>query len=599
MGPILKFCAVFAMLAATLSSATAQTAARGTAGAPRIELGTVTTPDGVTLPTVLTAPATGPNTGSPIILHLPDGPGASTFRATGPARYVAEGLARLGYASLALEPRYVQSFAFSRFEDAITDVRAAVDMLQTRGFTRIVLAGHGLGTLLGARYIAETGDSRIKAVIAYAPSADLAEFWRTRMGDDKYWDTVDTASRAMTTGSRGEFIDLGDGLIFTPASFLDWFGPTSKTSLTATMAGIDKPLFLAAGTRDPSVPAGRLERLKAVAFLAKQTEIKYYPNATHDLQSVRGQLIADTVAWLGRLDLAVAPRIATVLVDAIAKDGTALAGVVYEPASGGDRARPAILLAHGWTGDLLRGTSHWLAQRLAQRGYTVLAFQTRASGFRGIVRGKLEDIPQDIGAWVDVMATRGHTTLVAAGHSAGALWFSYYLNETKDARLKAAVYLAPMRDMPLHARTAMGEDRYARAVLEAGEAVRDGKGHTHLINTPFPQAAYDDDPRQPMFLPPLGSSFTYYYADSFLSYWGPNAKAIHTRLMANANIPVLSLGGSRDPLMQGAFLIQFSDAVGEKGSYIFYGGPNGATNSFDGFETRLTDDIVNWLRKTL
>jgi len=53
----------------------------------------------------------------------------------------------------------------------------------------------------------------------------------------------------------------------------------------------------------------------------------------------------------------------------------------------------------------MRGTSHWLGQRLAQRGYTVLAFQTRASGFRGIVQSKLEDIPQDIAAWVDLHQT--------------------------------------------------------------------------------------------------------------------------------------------------------------------------------------------------
>ena len=75
--------------------------------------------------------------------------------------------------------------------------------------------------------------------------------------------------------------------------------------------------------------------------------------------------------------------------------------------------------------------------------------------------------------------------------------------------------------------------------------MRDGKGATRLINTPFPQATYEDDPRQPMFLSVPGSGFTYYYADSFLSYWGPNSKAVHSRLVANTPIPMLALGGSR------------------------------------------------------
>lgn len=597
---VLKLLAAMVGGAMAFTGAAAQTPARAPAAeAPTYEVSTVTTSDGVTLPIVLTIPAGGVNTAGAAILHLPDGPGVSAVQPAVTSRYVAAGLARLGYTSLSLEPRYVQSYAFSRFDDAINDVRAAVDMLQVRGFSNIVLAGHGLGSLLMARYMAETADGRIKAVAAYAPSADLGEAWRVASGDKKYWDTVEAASKAVTTGGRGEFIDLGDGLIFTPTSFLDWYGPTAKTSLTANMAGIDTPMFLAAGDRDASVPKGRLERLKSVAFLSKQTDLKYYPGAGHDLTAVRDQLVTDTGAWLTKLNLAPAPRVIMTLVDATAKDGTPLAGVLYAPAAGADRARPAILIAHGWTADIMRQAPHWLAQRLAQRGYTVLAFQTRASGFRGVVKGKLEDIPLDIAAWVNFMTARGHTTLVAAGHSTGALWFSYYLAETKDARLKGAVYLAPMRDMPAHARAAMGEDRYARAVLEAGEAVRDGVAGSRLINTPFPQPTYEDDPRQPMFLSVPGSGFTYYYADSFLSYWGPNSKAVHTRLVANSPIPVLALGGSRDPLMQGAYLIQFAQAAGEKGTYIFYGGPTGATNSFDGYEARVTDDIINWLRKAL
>ncbi len=588
------------MAAAAFTQAAAQTPPRAPAAAtPTVEIASVTTTDGVSLPIILTYPTAGMNTGGAAILHLPDGPGISAAQAAATSRYVAAGLARLGYTSLTLEPRYVQSYAFSRFDDAIADVRAAVDMLQVRGFSNVVLAGHGLGSLLVARYMAETADGRIKAVAAFAPSADLGEAWRAAMGDEKYWATVDAASKAVTTGGRGEFVDLGDGLIFTPASFLDWYGPTAKTSMTANMAGIDVPMYLAAGDRDASVPKGRLERLKSVAFLSKQTDVKYYPGAAHDLAAARDQLIADTNAWLARLNLAPVPRVVTTLVDATAKDGVPLAGVLYAPATGADRARPAILIAHGWTADIMRSTPHWLAQRLAQRGYTVLAFQTRASGFRGVVKGKLEDIPQDIAAWVSVMSARGHTNLVAAGHSTGALWFSYYLSETKDARIKGAVYLAPMRDMPAHARAAMGEDRYARAVLEAGEAVRDGVAATRLINTPFPQPTYEDDPRQPMFLSVPGSGFTYYYADSFLSYWGPNSKAVHTRLIANSPVPILALGGSRDPLMQGAYLIQFAQAAGEKATYMFYGGPTGATNSFDGYEARVTDDIINWLRKAI
>ncbi len=101
-----------------------------------------------------------------------------------------------------------------------------------------------------------------------------------------------------------------------------------------------------------------------------------------------------------------------------------------------------------------------------------------------------------------------------------------------------------------------------------------------------------------MFLSAPGSGFTYYYADAFLSYWGPKSRAMHTQSIKQVNLPILALGGSRDPLMQGAFLIEFTQAAGPKAKYIFYGGPGGAPHSFEGFETRVTDDILAWLGQT-
>ena len=562
------------------------------------EIVTVTTADGLHLPSVFTAPAGGAYSGGPAILHLPDGPGTSSLRADDAARFAAEGLAQQGYVNLSLETRYVQSYAFSEFDDAIADVRAAIDMLVLRGFTDVVLSGHGLGTLLAARYLVETGDDRIRAVIFYSPSPNLAEAWRDEAGEDKYWDTVDMASQALKDGGRGVFINLGGGLIFTPTAFLDWYGPTAKTSLTANLAGIDAPLFIAAGAQDPSVAKGRLDQLKSLAFLSPQADTKTYARTGHDFKGARDTLAADTANWLSGLGITPVARINTKVVSVTARDGSPLSGILYEPVSpSGGQNKPAVLIAHGWTGDVMRSVSHWLGRSLAQQGYTALAFQTRSSGFRGIVAGTLESVPDDIAAWVDFMSRGNYGPLIAAGHSTGSLWFSYYLNETGDDRIKGAVYLAPMRDMPRHARLAMGEDRYVRTVLEAQEAVRDNKGDSHLITAPFPQAAYDEDPRQPMYLAIPGAGFTYYHADSFLSYWGPASKAVHKRLVADLDIPVLALGGSRDPFMQGAYLIEFSEAAGEKAEYIFYGGPDGATNAFDDFETRTTEDIAAWLNK--
>jgi hypothetical protein len=82
-----------------------------------------------------------------------------------------------------------------------------------------------------------------------------------------------------------------------------------------------------------------------------------------------------------------------------------------------------------------------------------------------------------------------------------------------------------------------------------------------------------------------------------LSYWGPRSLAVHSARIADVKVPILAIGGSRDPQMQGGWLLQFIKDAGGPAASIFYGGPNGAPPSFEGFEHRVTDDIVGWVEK--
>ncbi len=563
------------------------------------EVVSFTTNDGVQLPALLIYPQSGMNVNGPAVLHLHGGPGGSPVRTNSAARYVAGGLAQAGYTNLSIESRHASRYSFTRFDEVIEDIRGGVDVLASRGFTDIILAGAGLGSLRMARYMVDTDDPRVKAVIHYSPTQNMADNWRQRVGEDVYWATVDQAAKAVAEGGRQPFIDLGDGLIFLPNSFLDWFGPTAKTSLSANMAGINRPMLMLAGEEDPLVPKGRLEELQATAFISPRVDIKYYPGVGRVFEGVRDEVVADTLTWLTDIGLPPITKINTEVIDIAAPGGVTLSGVLYTPTGGADLTKPVFMLMHSWTSDILRSSNHWLGVRLAQAGYTALAFQHRFSGFRGIVRGTLEETPQDFDAWTDFIDARGFETIIGAGHGVGGLWWSHYLSESGDDRINAMVYLAPARDMPQYARTSMGEDFYARAVVEAQEAVRDGEGSTHLIDYPFPQAGYPDDPRQPMFLPPPGSGFTYYYANSFLSYWGPNSKAVHSARVAEIDVPILALGGSQDPFMQNAYLIHFTEAAVGPAKYVFYGGPNGATHAFDGYEDRVVGDILTWLETAL
>ena len=51
--------------------------------------------------------------------------------------------------------------------------------------------------------------------------------------------------------------------------------------------------------------------------------------------------------------------------------------------------------------------------------------------------------------------------------------------------------------------------------------------------------------------------------------------------------------------MQSAYLITFTQAAKGSAKYVFYGGPDGAPYSFEGYEDRAADDVLAWLRQVI
>src|SRR5690606_14206118 len=119
----------------------ARGADEATASSLAQEVVTLMSGDGLPVPGVLTWPPGPTLPAGTVVLHLPDGPGKSPLRAADTTRYVAQGLARQGYPSLSIETRHSSSYPFGEFDTAFADVRAAIDMLASRGFSGVVLAG--------------------------------------------------------------------------------------------------------------------------------------------------------------------------------------------------------------------------------------------------------------------------------------------------------------------------------------------------------------------------------------------------------------------------------------------------------------------------
>lgn len=582
------------------ATAVAQTSASETAEFIQ-EIVSLPAEDGVRVAAVLTFPRQGMNIHGPAVVHHHGGPGGTPTG--GAPRWMAEGLAARGYTSLSLKSRHSSGHPWRMFAEATLDIKAAVDFLSTLGFENIVLTGHSLGSIRITRYMVMTQDHRVRALIHYAPTRGLSEWMRAGMGEQYYWATVEKASQAVAEGrGKTQMIDVNYerpapsrpgipfSLVQTAEAWLEWWGPAAETANAIWMAEIRQPMLLLSGDKDIFVTQEYLAKLKQIAKASPRVDTVWYTGGVdHGFNPIHDKVVEDTAGWLAEVGLAPRPRVAMRLVDTVAADKRSLSGALYTPVQGGNKQAPAFLLLHGWTGDIFAGSPRWLGVKLAQEGYTTLAMQNRTSGTRNQAQNIFEDVTHDIKAWIDYLEKLGYSSVILEGHSFGSIRMSYYMSMTKDPRVRAIVHLAPTRDAPGWLREALGGEAYDRAVAEAEQAVAAGKGSTHVIHI----STHMPPPAAPGRVP-----FEFIqYADSFLSTWGPKASTVHTEKIGKIGVPSFFLAGSKDVFVDEEFMQELAKVASSGADYVWYGGAEGANHGFNGYEDRVTKDIVNWLQK--
>lgn len=559
---------------------------------------------GEPLTALLFTPADGTNIYAPGVVIIHGGLAGHPARQVGAPRFAAERLAAKGYTVLSPMTRHSRDEFRTAFEDIVYDVKASLDALEARGIQRFVLAGHSMGSVRISYYQAETQDPRVEALVHFAPTADMGG--PGGVADaliPDYAAKVAAARAAVAAG--GSNINLGsdaspaevghnDGIInavagyfYTAEAFLSHWGPETKARNSDLMQKNTVPLLMLAGSYDTAVPPGRMEALKKLAKKSPKVDFIRYPDVNHFFEGVWDESVDDAAAWLGELGLAPGPRVNVDLVDTRMANGRHLPGVLYTPGDGVDPAKPAFILKHGWTGDILHSSNHWLGWRLAQAGYAALAPQTRVSGPAGAQRTSLADVAADLGKWVDAMEARGFTRLIAEGHSMGGLWWSNYLSATDDERVIGVVYLAPTRDVPNYLRSGLGNPRYESAYRRMQAAVARGD---ELVAFNFEKF------RVPNVDPETGPvSATLTLARTFMEYHGPDTRAVHTERVSEFSRPSLSIAGRNDPLMTDEFLQRFQSAHQGEADVIWYeNGSHGLRES----KNRVLADVLAWVART-
>jgi len=145
------------------------------------------------------------------------------------------------------------------FDDAMTEIDAAVERLKKAGATRIAVVGHSLGANAAIGYAARRKD--LHAVVALAPG-HLPEAWALRM---RTGGAIARARKMIAAGQgdvRMSFPDLAQGIPFsvqaTPRVYLSMFDPDGPAVMPKNAAAMGNVPFLwVAGVADPIVLHGK------------------------------------------------------------------------------------------------------------------------------------------------------------------------------------------------------------------------------------------------------------------------------------------------------------------------------------------------------
>lgn len=240
----------------------------------------------------------------------------------GTLRFFPAPVARAGFPVLVLETRMGnvgQLFGQAIFEDAVQDVRAAVEWLRGQGFDTIVLSGYSSGATLATRVAARHPDPDLGGLICLANPWGLPDSMRRRA--DRYGalptyeelselvgsaigvdpDDPEEDRMFVVEGSRGPSRRPSDSEVYTYRTWWHSRGPAATAAMAHRQIGaVRAPILLLQGTADEIVEPSEAQALAEVARQSGNVDVTVVPidGADHSFAGAEIPTLGAVVAWL-------------------------------------------------------------------------------------------------------------------------------------------------------------------------------------------------------------------------------------------------------------------------------------------------------------
>jgi len=233
-------------------------------------------------------------------------------------------LAERGYASITMNTALSNLglfYGFGVFDDVIPQIDAVCDYLRATGFTKVILAGHGLGAAMAARYAAvrnlpASRPRLVQGLVAIAAPYSLPETIRRRwerFGAEPSYEEVHRRARQAVDGGRwpkDETIVIRKAHgpsrcpehseIYTLKTWWALAGPEAVGAKVYEHIGqVAVPLLLVSGREDEIVAAQEGEDLSRVARSAGNPDVTHVVlDANHRFDGKHKELSDTVVQWL-------------------------------------------------------------------------------------------------------------------------------------------------------------------------------------------------------------------------------------------------------------------------------------------------------------
>lgn len=286
------------------------------------------------------------------------------------------------------------------------------------------------------------------------------------------------------------------------------------------------------------------------------------------------------------------------LVRTVTRDGLRLDGALHLPSphvgegSGvrGQNGATAAILLHGVAGNFYTSsTFDAVIPALQQLGLTTLSVNTRGhdsvfGASLGNIRRRfgaayevVDECRHDVGAWIDLLTSRGHERIVLVGHSLGAIKAVYCQAQDKLPQVAAVIAASPPRLSYAAFMSAAESHTFFESFSTATELAKAGRGD-ELFTSKFPF---------PLLIT----------AEAYLDKYGPAERYNVLRFAAELPCPALFLYGSKELEHGGIAFAGLPEAVkalpGAKRRQVVV--IDGADHFYTGLGERLASEMVSWI----